>query len=257
MSNNRKINTREGGRRTTQYQGKHCARRRKKHAGYGRFLSKLTMLLLALFLVRPTLIADGTITQEADAAGTDTGFHVSSVEDLERAYELEGIELKDEPVPLSSIPDVNSPEPEILETLDVPTDNDSNNGFKSYMDYKMLTSKTSDQYAMQQDAWTDENGLRRYGDYYMVALGTYYAKSCGETFLITLDSGISFEAITGDIKDDKDTDSLHQHRNGCIVEFIVETKALSKTCRVMGDISHAGFPGQIESIQRITNQIES
>lgn len=184
------------------------------------------------------------------------------------AREPKSAQITDNPVPLCS-PDTAIIEPaecilpdeaepvlleELGESLDVPMDNEANNGFKSYMDYRTITSPTSKQYAMQQDAWTDELGLRRYGDYYMVALGTFYAEGCGETFRITLDSGFTFDAITGDIKDDKHTDEKHQHRNGVIVEFIVDSKEISKTCRVMGDMSYAGFSGHIESIQRL-NQL--
>ena len=135
--------------------------------------------------------------------------------------------------------------------LDVPMDDESNTGFKSWMDYRVLTAKSSIQYKLQQDAWTDEQGFRRYGDYYMVALGTYYSPTAGEIFRITLEDGSSFEAVNGDVKDDSDTDELHQHKEGNIVEFIVDTDAISWECSVMGDMSWAGFHGKIKSIEHI------
>lgn len=46
--------------------------------------------------------------------------------------------------------------------------------FKSYMDYRTITSTTSDQYALQKQAYTDEFGLRKVGGFYCIALGTYY-----------------------------------------------------------------------------------
>jgi len=163
--------------------------------------------------------------------------------------------LYDDEEPVLPEDEESVPSDIVGESLDVPTDKKANNGSKSYMDYRTIADSTSMQYEMQQDAWTDDQGLRRDGDYYMVALGTFYAKNCGETFRITLDSGESFDVITGDIMDDNHTDEKHQHRNGVIVEFIVDTKSISKTCRVMGDISHAGFSGRIKTIERLNQGI--
>ena len=135
--------------------------------------------------------------------------------------------------------------------LAVPTSYNANTGFKSYMDYRALTNRSSRQYALQQEAYTNEQGFRIYDGYYMIALGTYYAKSVGERFRITLDSGQSFLAITGDIKSDAHTDSLHQHRGGNIVEFIVDQRLIPSTCRRMGDMSYAGLQGRIQSIEKL------
>lgn len=229
----------------------------------GHFAGTVLLVLAGLLFVKimTVPIADASPIQNpsgnpiAAASGETVPTHMN-------VWESETVEIADQAVPLSSSPDSiaepvlpDEAEPvlpgELGESLDVPTDKKANNGFKSYMDYRAITCPSSKQYEMQQEAWTDELGLRRYGDYYMVALGTFYAQNCGETFRITLDSGFSFDVITGDIKDDKHTDEKHQHRNGVIVEFIVDSKAISKTCRVMGDMSHAGFAGKIESIQRL------
>lgn len=228
------------------------------------FLGTALLVLVGLLFVKvmtvsvadasPTMNPDGDPLAVKYAEDTGTAAYLTT-------YSV--TEIPDQEVPLSSSPDSIPAEPalpdeaepvlpeELGESLNVPTDEKANNGFKSYMDYRTITCPSSQQYAMQQEAWTDELGLRRYGDYYMVALGTFYAKGCGETFRITLDSGFAFDVITGDIKDDKHTDEKHQHRNGVIVEFIVDSKAISKKCRVMGDMSHAGFSGRIESIQRL------
>lgn len=137
-------------------------------------------------------------------------------------------------------------------SLDVPTDYESNTGFKAYMDYRAITSKRSLQYALQQDAYTDpDTGIRMYDGCYMVALGTFYAQQAGERFRITLEDGTVFNAITGDIKADVHTDANHQHRNGNIVEFVVDTRVISRTCKRMGDMSYAGFQGQIKSIEKL------
>ena len=43
--------------------------------------------------------------------------------------------------------------------------------FKAYMDYRTITNTDSVQYAMEQNAWTDDRGLRRMADDYLVAMG--------------------------------------------------------------------------------------
>lgn len=133
-------------------------------------------------------------------------------------------------------------------TFEIP---DAGTAFKTLMDFRSIKDKTSRQWQLQQEAWTDEQGFRRYGDYYMVALGTYYASECGRLFRISFEGGGVIEAVVGDIKSDMDTDALHQHRDGNVVEFIVDTGAISRDCMVMGDMSWADtrFRGKVESIE--------
>lgn len=141
------------------------------------------------------------------------------------------------------------------DTYDIPSAATSQ---KTYMDYRAITSTTSDQWAMQQTAWTDTYGFRRDGNtgYYMVAMGTYYSQQCGKMFEITFDGYNSIRVIVGDIKDDAHTDDLNQHRNGNVVEFIVDTTAIEDDCRVMGDMSWTtatdmrGVPISITEIYR-------
>lgn len=127
--------------------------------------------------------------------------------------------------------------------------------FKSYMSYRAITNTRSAQYQLQQKCWTDDEGLRRLNDDYVIALGTYYAEYIGERFKITLDTGESFTAVIGDFKADRHTDSKHQYYdsgNGRknIVEFVVDTHELNRKARRMGDISYiSGFEGNIKSIE--------
>lgn len=128
--------------------------------------------------------------------------------------------------------------------------------FKSYMSWKAITNTDSKQYKLQKSCWTDKKGLRRYKQDYVIALGSYYANYIGERFTITLDSGKTFTAIVGDFKADKHTDETNKYtpmENGRknVVEFIVDTSELDSTAKKMGDISYAGFKGNIESIERV------
>ena len=126
-------------------------------------------------------------------------------------------------------------------------------GAKRWMDYRHITAKSSMQYKLQQDAWTDEYGFRRYGEYYMIAMGTYYADQCGKLFEITLENGFTFWGLISDIKQDQHTDSLHQHRYGNVVEFIIDKDKIPHLAKVMGDMSYAfdEMNAKIASIREI------
>lgn len=128
--------------------------------------------------------------------------------------------------------------------------------FKSYMSWKAITNTDSNQYKLQKSCWTDKKGLRRYRQDYVIALGSYYADYIGQRFTITLDTGDSFTAVVGDFKADRHTDETHKYTpmedgRKNVVEFIVDTSELDSTAKKMGDISYAGFKGNVESIERV------
>ena len=137
---------------------------------------------------------------------------------------------------------------------DVP---DGRTSFKSYMSWRAITNTRSDQYKLQQECWTDKNGLRRYDDYYVIALGSYYTDEIGDTFRVTLDTGKTFKAVVGDFKADHDTDKLNQYTptsdvGKCVVEFVVDTKVLNSTAKKMGDISYIkDFDGNVEKLEKL------
>lgn len=123
--------------------------------------------------------------------------------------------------------------------------------FKTYMDYRTITNKATKQWEMQQEATTDSTGLRIHNGRYMVAVGSYYAKQVGVELRITLDSGKTFTAVVGDLKQDRHTDSRNQFvpANGNIVEFIVDVNKLPATARRLGDVSPLGLEGKVAKIE--------
>lgn len=137
---------------------------------------------------------------------------------------------------------------------------DGDTSFKTYMDYRCITNTRSMQYKLQTKAWTDDEGLRRINDDYIVALGTFYAEHIGDRVKITLDTGEEFTATVGDFKANCHTDATNRYTsmtNGCknVVEFIVDTKSMNSKPRRMGDISYCyGMKGNITSIERIYNE---
>lgn len=126
-------------------------------------------------------------------------------------------------------------------------------GAKRWMDYRTITARSSMQWKLQQDAWTDEYGFRRYGDYYMIAMGTYYSEQCGKLFEITLENGFTFLGLISDIKQDRHTDSMNQHKQGNVVEFIVDKYEIPYLAKAMGDMSWAfdAMNAKITSIREI------
>jgi hypothetical protein len=161
---------------------------------------------------------------------------------------------------IENLEDVPSEEPidTYNETIEIPSLNNKDSSFKSYMDYRTITDRTSKQWGLQQKAYTDSNGLRRVGNYYCVALGTSLGGQVGDVFGITFDNGSRIEVILADIKDDRHTDTSNSFvelggDRVNVVEFIVDTHRLPYLARVMGDISYIGygFEGHILQVERI------
>ena len=81
--------------------------------------------------------------------------------------------------------------------LGVPTNVDTS--FKTYMDWRAVTNKTSRQYKyINKNGWGDEQGFMRANgdsdlgiseDYYLIALGSYYGTKIGTKYRITTDTG--------------------------------------------------------------------
>lgn len=152
----------------------------------------------------------------------------------------------------------------ITQYYDIPTEDTS---FKSYMDYRTITDTASAQYELQQIAVTDSNGLRKHGDYYLVAMGTYYTETVGSTFKITLESGNEFQVMAGDIKSNSDTDKTNMYSpvydqsgyfiSANVIEFIVDTDEIDPYIKKLGTISgYEDFKGNITKIERIENKEE-
>lgn len=125
--------------------------------------------------------------------------------------------------------------------------------FKTYMDYRKITNKSSKQWALQQLAETDENGFRVFNGKYLVAVGTYYSKEVGKEMRITLEDGKEINVMIGDIKQDEHTDKNNQYvpANGNIIEFIVDVDKLDPLTKKLGNVSNSGLEGKIVMIEEV------
>jgi preprotein translocase subunit YajC len=111
--------------------------------------------------------------------------------------------------------------------------------FKCYMSYRAITSTTSKQWQLQQQATTNEDGIRCINGIPMVAVGTGWGLSVGDVALVTCDNGNSFMVVVGDIKSDVHTDSENKTTmsNGCRCEFIVDINEIDPYVRIVGSFA--------------------
>lgn len=124
-------------------------------------------------------------------------------------------------------------------------------GFKSWMPASAI-SKKSQQWKIVQMAKPDENGLYKIGDDYLVALGSYYSRTLGDRFEITLSSGKVFTMVLADMKADVHTDSTNRvSSNGCMTEFIINRSTLNPKISRSGSVSSVGFEGTVTKVVKI------
>lgn len=201
-------------------------------------------------------ITSTDVSEDITPAVTETGYNIQAapVHDFEESVVYADIKPTLNVMPLSY--KVTS---EVVEEKEYYVPKYVDTSFKAYMDYRAITDESSEQYKMQQNAWTGLDGVRRIGDDICVALGTYYTDGCGERFEITLDTGKTFNVIVSDIKDDQDTDETNRytmHGEGdearaCVVEFIVDIDEIGSKAKRLGDISCNNFEGEVTSIEKI------
>lgn len=125
--------------------------------------------------------------------------------------------------------------------------------FKSYMDYRCITDKRSKAYQVANSATKLDNGLLVVdSEYYCVAMGTYYGQ-VGDKFYIETDEGNSWKIILCDIKANSHTDSTNRYTvaNGCMMEFVVDTRLMPSSIKMSGTVNGLGFSGKITLVRKI------
>jgi len=114
------------------------------------------------------------------------------------------------------------------------------NKIKSYMPYKAITSKSSNQYKLQKIAYTGNYGIRQVNGRYCIAVGSAYTTEIGTYIDLVLDNGTVIPCILGDCKDDRHTDSSNKvSSDGALAEFIVDISSLNTMVRKMGSLDYA------------------
>ena len=122
--------------------------------------------------------------------------------------------------------------------------------FKSYMDYRAITSRTSPQWALQYNGstYTGNYGVRMSGNRYLVAMSSKYG-FVGDKVDIYLANGNTLKVVIGDIKKSFEVDSYGRHPDGSVVEFIVDSSAIPSAARTYGSFGAlAEFSGPVSRI---------
>ena len=116
---------------------------------------------------------------------------------------------------------------------------------KSCTDYRCYNLWYTPHYRLQQVAYTDSDGLRRFNKDYIVAMGAFYSVNIGDRFKITLDKGNEFTVILGDGKAPIDCDPINMYApcvgydgNECanVLEFIMDKDTISRDVYAYGSI---------------------
>lgn len=114
------------------------------------------------------------------------------------------------------------------------------NHIKSYMDWEAIKSPSSNQYKLQQKAYTGQYGIRQVNGRFCVAVGSAYATTIGQYIDLVLEDGTVIPCILADCKADIHTNIENTLTfDGSLAEFVVNTSSLSNTVRYTGDISTA------------------
>lgn len=204
------------------------------------------LLFIMLFIVA---ISGANIIQTGDAATiepveneSETILVEDNLEKVEVEEEIVIAKPEEEPEEESEEELEEEPEEEPEEVINYMTYAiPENRGFKSYMDYRAITNKSSQQFQLQKlYANTGNYGIRVVEDRYCIAVGTHFSASIGQYLDLILENGTVIPCVLADVKADIHTDSnniitLH---NGCVSEFVVDTSSLHNTAKRMGDVSY-------------------
>ena len=145
-------------------------------------------------------------------------------------------------------------EEEISEIKENNNSASSHKDFKSYMSYKAITSVSSKQWKLQQQATTNEDGIRCIDGIPMVAVGTGWGLDVGDIALVTCENGNTFKVIIGDTKSDRHTDEERKTTvdNGCRCEFIVDVSKIDSTAKRLGNMAVLDkYRGYVVNIEKI------
>lgn len=133
----------------------------------------------------------------------------------------------------------------------------SNSQTKTYMDYKMITNKSSKQwqYINASGKIKIENGYLMEGKYIGVALGSYFG-DIGTKYIFTLDTGKQIKVVKVEEKADTHTkNGCQQKWDGSVIEFVIDSNAFEKSANgyvYNGNFNNvAQFKGHIEKIEMV------
>ena len=133
----------------------------------------------------------------------------------------------------------------------------SNSSAKSYMDYKMITDKSSNQYKYINESGKIEikNGYLMENEYIGVALGSYFGE-IGSKYVFTLDTGKELKVVKVEEKADEHTINGCQHKwDSSVIEFVIDSSYFKKSSNgyvFNGNFNNVEeFKGKIIKIEKV------
>lgn len=137
----------------------------------------------------------------------------------------------------------------------------SNSQTKTYMDYKMITDKSSKQwqYINASGRIKIENGYLMEDEYIGVALGSYFGE-IGTKYIFTLDTGKQIKVVKIEEKADAHTNNGCQQKwDGSVIEFVIDSNAFEKSSNgyvYNGNFNNIEqFKGHIEKIEMVMEEV--
>lgn len=137
----------------------------------------------------------------------------------------------------------------------------SNSQTKTYMDYKMITDKSSKQwqYINASGRIKIENGYLMEGEYIGIALGSYFGE-IGTKYIFTLDTGKQIKVVKIEEKADAHTNNGCQQKwDGSVIEFVIDSNAFEKSANgyvYNGNFNNIEqFNGHIEKIEMVMEEV--
>lgn len=151
----------------------------------------------------------------------------------------------DQHIDCDSLPGTDDEKQPPFETVPVCAPNST---FKSWMDYRKITSTRSRQWKLQQYATTDESGFRKIDEYFMIAMAKQYGP-VGTKYIITLSSGLIIPVIIGDVK----SGTTCVHPDSSMAEFIIDIETLLPIVKRSGNVNKV-FEGTIVEIRVVEDE---
>lgn len=113
------------------------------------------------------------------------------------------------------------------------------NQLKSFMSYTSITDKTSEQYKLQQMAYSGDYGIRQVNGRFCIAVGSAYTIEIGTYIDLILANGVVIPCILADCKADKhtDNDNVLTLHDKSLAEFVVDSNEINSILYITGDIS--------------------
>lgn len=204
-----------------------------------------TMVCLDISLMRSVRNSRISIEKSSES--------INSIENYLQDYKIEIKSIKEKiaelnnngsnAVPIEITTESETQNPQEITEYKVPN---ISSHIKYFTDYRYYNLKYTPHYRLQQASWTDEQGLRRFNNDYIVALGSYYSTNIGDRFEVTLDTGIIFTVIVGDGKWDSDCDELCMYmpctdyegnQAANLLEFIIDEEILDTKVYNYGDLN--------------------